>query len=374
MFQGHGQEIETYQAQPPWLLLHKLAPVFCCYRIMLFVTRHIRCPMILACLNVVSLSYLIMKGPAISRPRVQDHLEALCMTADSARHGDPAILLIMIFTTPTQTGRERREAMRRTWLNYGDADNHYGKISHKFMIGTKSLQSTDIQALNKEHQKYNDIALMENVQENWTNLTGKLLESFTWLLDHVAPFDYIMKVDDDSFVRVDYLMKELVHIPPHDVNRVYWGYFDGKAPIKTFGKYAEQEWNLCDTYLPYALGGGYVVSTALIKLLAQQREELAQHLAEDASLGLWLSNLNITRKHDVRFDTESTSRGCLNHHIVMHKLSQESMIEKYNWLLETRGLQHCRHEFRERKEYVYAWDKLPRDCCPGRRQTESEPL
>jgi galactosylxylosylprotein 3-beta-galactosyltransferase len=41
---------------------------------------------------------------------------------------------------------------------------------------------------------------------------------------------------------------------------LYWGFFDGRAPVQIQGKWAEKDYKICDRYLPYALGGGYVLS------------------------------------------------------------------------------------------------------------------
>eukprot|EP00041_Stephanoeca_diplocostata_P016386 m.322451 g.322451 ORF g.322451 m.322451 type:complete len:334 (+) comp20351_c1_seq6:205-1206(+) len=276
-------------------------------------------------------------------------------------------LFIMAITGPHQ--QHRRNVMRDTWLDYGDVARRYGAITHKFMIGTRNLNSTVLQMLHEEQALYNDLALMDGVEEHWKNLTGKLIESMAWSVTHVGPYDYLMKVDDDTFVRLDLLMPELVDTPDADVDQLYWGYFDGRARIIKRGKYAEPAWNVCDHYLPYALGGGYVISASLVHYVASQRFRLSRHNAEDASLGLWLGALNITRKHDVRFDTEWASRGCLNHHIVLHKVSPDSMLKKHQILKRTQGEEHCEEEWRRRPEYEYVWDVLPTDCCPGRRNS-----
>lgn len=61
---------------------------------------------------------------------------------------------------------------------------------------------------------------------------------------------------------------------------------------------------LCDTYLPYALGGGYVLGRPLVAHVVAAAPLLAAYTSEDVSVGAWLAPLNVTRRHDVRFDTE----------------------------------------------------------------------
>ncbi len=94
---------------------------------------------------------------------------------------------------------------------------------------------------------------------------------------------------------------------------------------------------LCDRYLPYALGGGYVLSHDLVAYIAatadmfsfynsevsdllffassipHHRESLPFPLLQDVSVGTWLAPLNITRQHDIRFDTEWKVRSIVLH-------------------------------------------------------------
>ncbi len=65
-----------------------------------------------------------------------------------------------------------------------------------------------------------------------------------------------------------------------------------------------QSWALCDLYLPYATGGGYLLGSQLVAYLAENAHHLTRFFNEDVSVGAWLAPLNITRVHDTRFDTE----------------------------------------------------------------------
>ena len=69
---------------------------------------------------------------------------------------------------------------------------------------------------------------------------------------------YLLKVDDDSYVQLPLVLEELKN--SNFDKSLYWGFFDGRAPVWLKGKWAEKEYHLCDKYIPYALGGGYVLS------------------------------------------------------------------------------------------------------------------
>ena len=42
-------------------------------------------------------------------------------------------------------------------------------------------------------------------------------------------FKWLLKADDDTFVRMDVLIPELDQVPPHEHDKLYWGYFDGRV-------------------------------------------------------------------------------------------------------------------------------------------------
>ncbi len=81
----------------------------------------------------------------------------------------------------------------------------------------------------------------------------------------------------------------------------------------------EKRWILCDRYLPYALGGGYVISHDLVTFVSKNSDILQLYSNEDVSLGVWLAPLILNRVHDIRFDTEFESRGCSNNYFITHK-------------------------------------------------------
>lgn len=145
---------------------------------------------------------------------------------------------------------------------------------------------------------------------------------------------------------------------------LYWGFFDGRAPVirDPRNKWYEKAYTLCDLYLPYALGGGYVLARDLVGYLVENSARLQRYSNEDVSVGTWLAPLKgVHRIHDARFDTEFKSRGCQNTHLVSHKQSVEDMREKQRSLDETGLL--CSREEKIRDAYNYDWKQPPSQCC-----------
>ena len=83
---------------------------------------------------------------------------------------------------------------------------------------------------------------------------------FEWVdknTDHL----YTLKTDEDSFPKLDQIEQELSE--RHTKRPLYWGMI-----VKNYIPFNEGQWkeimlNLCDKYLPYALGAGYVLSRSL---------------------------------------------------------------------------------------------------------------
>lgn len=221
-------------------------------------------------------------------------------------------LVILILSAPGNI--EKRNAIRESWVKLKDRksyfDRAHGKIPVKyyFVIGDAGLNVILQNKLGREQGRHYDI-LMLPVVDSYGNLTLKVLKSFEWINDQFdvgVSFKYVLKCDDDSFVYLNLLMEELLELEKlflkseeiyreipvsnasyYRINAqisrpnvkfsdlgLYWGYFNGRARVKTKGKWKETDWILCDKYLPYALGGGYILSKNLVKYLAKNAEHL----------------------------------------------------------------------------------------------------
>ncbi|XP_030632067.1 beta-1,3-galactosyltransferase 6 [Chanos chanos] len=261
-----------------------------------------------------------------------------------------AFLVVLITTGPKYT--ERRSIIRSTWLSKPDPE-----VLALFVVGTESLPAEDLQNLKTEQVRHRDLLLLPELRDSYENLTQKLLHMYSWL-DQNVDFKFVLKADDDTFARLDLLKEELKAKEP---SRLYWGFFSGRGRVKTAGKWKESAWELCDYYLPYALGGGYVLSADLVHYVRINVGFLKTWQSEDVSLGAWLAPVDVRRLHDPRFDTEYKSRGCNNKYLVTHKQSLEDMLEKHQTLQRDGRL--CKEEVKLRLSYVYDWSVPPSQCC-----------
>ncbi|KAF7386546.1 hypothetical protein HZH68_013678 [Vespula germanica] len=264
-------------------------------------------------------------------------------------------LIILILTSPENL--EQRDTVRKTWLS-----EKHASVKHLFAVGTLDILPEQRDTLLSEKQKFNDLLLLPKLQDSYRTLTKKLLYSFKEIYEYYD-FDYLLKCDDDTFVLVHKILKELDKWQNKGTKReLYWGFFNGKAQVKRSGPWKEMDWILCDYYLPYALGGGYILSYNLIQFIISNMEILKLHNSEDVSVGLWLAPLaNIERKHDVRFDTEYRSRGCSNQYVITHKQTIQNMRNMYEYYQASGAL--CPKEIRNRMSYRYNWTVPPSQCC-----------
>lgn len=332
--------------------------------------------------------------------------------------GNSAIfLIILILSAPKNI--EQRNLIRRTWLNLKPTDasnifdasslqyNEFGflqqdsihaqtialenykqalqqritqsdgkklklNVLHYFSIGTNGLSQSDRNILATENETFKDLLLFDNLKDTYRNLTQKLLLSFE-SINNIPSFKYLLKTDDDTYVKVDHLLEDL-HAYDQAIQRyyggsaqtqpeLYWGYFNGRARIKRRGSWKEMNFNLCERYLPYALGGAYVISKQLVNFIATNRRILSPFSSEDVSVGVWLASLrNVYRRHDVRFDTSYLPRKCRNYHIALHKRTIDDMKNLYLGYLctfkDANGTSVSRPA-----EYFYDWSQTPEQCC-----------
>lgn len=187
-------------------------------------------------------------------------------------------LFILIMTSPK--GNIKRQAMRETWLKTKVYSNMV--VVSRFIIGMKDLPRITQKEIMREQKQYSDLHLLVNHKDSYQALTMKLLKSFVWIRENVDA-KFVMKVDDDSFVRLDKLLPSLQE--RQSIGHIYWGFFRGSANVKRTGPWKEEKWFLSDHYLPYALGGGYVISFDLLEYLWKNADWITQYNSEDVSLG-----------------------------------------------------------------------------------------
>ncbi|KAL7287253.1 hypothetical protein TKK_0018382 [Trichogramma kaykai] len=267
-------------------------------------------------------------------------------------------LVVLVLSAPENL--EQRDTIRKTWLAGRSPD-----VKAYFAIGLMNLRPEQKLTLESEHKKHGDLLMLPRLYDSYNTITKKVLQSLTYIHQN-HEFEFLLKADDDSFALIDQILRELNRWQLKGTKReLYWGYFDGRARVKRSGPWKETDWFLCDLYLPYALGGGYILSYNLVTFIADNADYLKLYNSEDVSMGLWLAPVsNIERRHDTRFDTEYRSRGCSNQYLVTHKQSMDDMRKLHESY--TRYGYMCSHEVSNYLGYQYNWTVPPSQCCERR--------
>ena len=241
-------------------------------------------------------------------------------------------LLIMIPVMPSYVSN--RELIRNTWYKgFNDSED----VMLRFAMGTKDISSNLSTQLNRENDIHKDMIFFENFKENRSALTNKTILLITWAYEYVN-FTYFLKCDDDTFVFVKRTVAELMRRPT--TTRLYSGKIQKGRPKKKNSPWQDVGWNLGDTYLPYALGGAYIISSDLIGLVAEGSEHLQWHPNEDTAVGSWLAPYKYERRDDEKIcmfvDKDIKSKKCPENQIIhlFYGLTKTKLKERFFNLTE----------------------------------------
>ena len=200
---------------------------------------------------------------------------------------------ILVPTRPN--GTDSRQLVRDTWFE-GFQNSH--DVALRFAMGNRTLSPDKKLEYIKENETYGDIIFID-APEGTDALTNKTLSLFIWAYRHVN-YKYLMKCDDDTYVFITPLLAELKKRPTTE-NFYYGRIAPTNIPIRGKVKWADNDWDLGPYYIPFALGGGYIISHDLVALLSEQSPHLKWHVNEDTAVGAWLSAFDIERRTDDRF-------------------------------------------------------------------------
>lgn len=202
---------------------------------------------------------------------------------DICRDGAPFFLILVI---SLHSRRAERDAIRSTWgsisrgkhwprgpagsLPPDTPPNLITKVV--FLFGKHSNNSYNRELLHESAQ-YNDV-VQANFTENYRNLTLKVLMGLKWALKQCAEAEFILKVDDDTFVNVPMMVDYVI-------SRDYWektimGFINYKPfPFRYYTK-----WQVSWEEYPYFRYPSYVSGNIylFLSLTAHDLMDAAEYL------------------------------------------------------------------------------------------------
>jgi len=247
-------------------------------------------------------------------PLTKDVIFTVNDMSNSAKNQLPyANVVIGIISAPYHF--QEREAVRDSWLQFLSlTDPKLNKLTLedkksavvRFIIGESDSSSIESQ-LAREALKYHDIVRVP-VKESYFNLTLKTGEFLKWA-DATYKFDWAMKCDDDSFVRLDLLLQDLKQRQP---SRTYIGKMWTGTPVDR----RVDSWTPWAQYHTFAAGAGYVLSSDLVAFITRNYDQLVKISMEDVAVGTWLSGVELSYVDHPHF--HSLPEGCDNLMIVQN--------------------------------------------------------
>ncbi|KAM9312043.1 beta-1,3-galactosyltransferase 1-like [Gastrophryne carolinensis] len=188
-----------------------------------------------------------------------------------------------------------RSIIRETWGN--ENNNKEIDVLRIFMLGQSPVLTGPVQRLLEEESAiYGDI-VQQDFLDTYNNLTLKTLMGMEWVAKFCPNASYVMKVDSDVFLNVDYLVHKLLRPElPARQNFLTGFLVTNTGPIRDKSNkwYVPEELYPGDSFPPYPSGPGYVFSVDMTRKIYKVAQEIVVISIEDAFIGLCLYKLNIS--------------------------------------------------------------------------------
>ncbi|GLT56498.1 hypothetical protein SLA2020_295340 [Shorea laevis] len=250
----------------------------------------------------------------------------------------PLDLFVGVFSTANNF--KRRMAVRRTWMQYSSVKE--GPTAVRFFVGLHKNQIVN-EELWSEVETYGDIQLMPFV-DYYSVITWKTVGICIFGTEVVSA-KYVMKTDDDAFVRVDEVLASINRA--NVTNGLLYGLInsDARPHRNRDSKWyiSPEEWPE-PAYPPWAHGPGYVLSHDIAKAVYTRHKEgrLRMFKLEDVAMGIWIAEmkkegLQVSYKNEQRIYNE----GCKDGYVVAHYQSPRQMLCLWQKLQEEKVAQCC---------------------------------
>ncbi|XP_042383229.1 hydroxyproline O-galactosyltransferase GALT6-like [Zingiber officinale] len=213
-----------------------------------------------------------------------------------------------------------RMAVRKSWMRTVRKSSN---IVARFFVALHGRKEVNIE-LKKEAEFFGDIVMVPFL-DSYDLLVLKTVAICEYGVRSVSA-RYIMKCDDDTFVRVDSVINEVKKVPSD--KSLYIGNINYHHQPLREGKWAVtyEEWPEED-YPPYANGPGYVVSSDIAHFIIYnfEKHKLRLFKMEDVSMGMWLEQFNNSRAIEYVHSLKFCQFGCIDGYYTAHYQSPRQM-------------------------------------------------
>ncbi|XVF12019.1 hypothetical protein REPUB_Repub08aG0078700 [Reevesia pubescens] len=215
-----------------------------------------------------------------------------------------------------------RMAVRKSWMQHKLVKS--SNVVARFFVAMHARKEVNVE-LKKEAEFFGDIVIVPYM-DNYDLVVLKTVAICEYGVRLVAA-KYIMKCDDDTFVRVDAVINEAKKVP--EGRSFYIGNINYYHKPLRSGKWAVtyEEWPE-EAYPPYANGPGYILSSdiALFIVSEFERHNLRLFKMEDVSMGMWVEKFNSSKPVDCLHSLKFCQFGCIEDYYTAHYQSPRQMI------------------------------------------------
>ncbi|XP_031253001.1 hydroxyproline O-galactosyltransferase GALT3 [Pistacia vera] len=258
-----------------------------------------------------------LKAPSVSRKRL--------------------VMLIGVFSTGNNF--ERRMALRRSWMQYKAVRS--GDVAIRFFIGLHKNKQVNVE-LWREAQAYGDIQLMPFV--DYYGLISLKTIAICIMGTKILPAKYVMKTDDDAFVRIDEILSTLKEKAS---DGLLYGLisFESSPHREKDGKWyiSKEEWPHA-SYPPWAHGPGYIISRDIAKFIVRghHKRDLKLFKLEDVAMGIWIEQFkNSGQEVHYLSDDRFYNAGCESNYFLAHYQSPRMLLCLWEKLQKERKALCC---------------------------------
>ncbi|KAL2462910.1 putative beta-1 [Forsythia ovata] len=229
-----------------------------------------------------------------------------------------------------------RMAVRKSWMQHRLIKS--SNTVARFFVALHARKEVNVE-LKKEADFFGDIVIVPYM-DNYDLVVLKTVAICEYGVRR-ASAKYIMKTDDDTFVRVDSLLMEAKKIPEN--KSLYIGNMNYYHKPMRSGKWAVtyEEWPE-EVYPPYANGPGYIISSDIANFIVSdfEKHKLRLFKMEDVSMGMWVEKFSDSRPVEYVHSLKFCQFGCIEDYYTAHYQSPRQMICMWN-KLQQRGRPLC---------------------------------
>ncbi|XP_010551484.1 PREDICTED: hydroxyproline O-galactosyltransferase GALT4-like [Tarenaya hassleriana] len=229
-----------------------------------------------------------------------------------------------------------RMAVRKSWMQNKLIKS--SKAVARFFVAMHARKEVNVE-LKKEAEYFGDIVMVPYM-DHYDLVVLKTVAICEYGVRTVAA-KYIMKCDDDTFVRLDAVIEEAKKVKEQNLYIGNINFYH--RPLRS-GKWAVryEEWPE-EYYPPYANGPGYILSYDIAQFIVEEFEEQRLRLfkMEDVSMGMWVEKFNESRPVEMVHSLKFCQFGCVQDYYTAHYQSPRQMLCMWDKLLRLGKPQCC---------------------------------